>query len=127
MGPLWHLNGTTCNHCYMHDKSFLIPASRSDNRKYSFFQRSIKNWNALPPGVESAPSVEAFTASLTRLNKIIKLGDGGRGDGLYAHLIHGIIIISLIVVIIRQKQKQKHNLKRLRGRTIPIIPFYNHL
>ena len=110
----------------MHDKS-----SNSSNQKWLqeilIFPRTTRDWNTLPPGVESAPSVEALTTSLTKLNKIIKLGDGGRGGGLYAHLIHGIIIISLIVVIIRQKQKQKHNLKRLRGRTKPIIPFYNHL
>lgn len=52
----------------MHDKSFQIPSAASDYRKYSFFPRTIRDWNALPPGVVTAPSVEAFKASLTKLN-----------------------------------------------------------
>ena len=35
----------------MQDKSFQIPSAASDYRKYSFFPRTIRDWNALPPGV----------------------------------------------------------------------------
>ncbi|VDI45583.1 Hypothetical predicted protein [Mytilus galloprovincialis] len=52
----------------MHDRSFQIPAASNDYRKFSFFPRTIKDWNSLPPGVVSAPSVEAFKASVTKLN-----------------------------------------------------------
>jgi hypothetical protein len=52
----------------MHDKSFQISSAASDYRKYSFFQQTIRDWNALPPGVVTVPSVEAFKASLTKLN-----------------------------------------------------------
>ena len=52
----------------MHDKSFQIPSAASDYRKYSFFQRTIRDWNTLPPGVVTATSVEVFKASLTKLN-----------------------------------------------------------
>jgi hypothetical protein len=30
--------------------------------------RMIRDWNALPPGVVTVPSVKAFKASLTKLN-----------------------------------------------------------
>jgi hypothetical protein len=52
----------------MYDKSFQIQSAASDYRKYSFFPRTIRDWNALPPVVVTAPSVEAFKASLTKLN-----------------------------------------------------------
>ena len=52
----------------MNDKSFQIPLAASDYRKYSFFPRTIRDWNALPPGIVKTPSVEAFKASLTKLN-----------------------------------------------------------
>ncbi|XP_071170901.1 uncharacterized protein [Mytilus edulis] len=52
----------------MHNRSFQIPAASNDYRKFSFFPRTIKDWNSLPPGVVSAPSVEAFKASVTKLN-----------------------------------------------------------
>ncbi|VDI17481.1 Hypothetical predicted protein [Mytilus galloprovincialis] len=52
----------------MHDRSFQIPAASNDYRNFSFFPRTIKDWNSLPPGVVSAPSVEAFKASVTKLN-----------------------------------------------------------
>ena len=46
----------------IHDKSFQIPLAASDYRKYSFFPCTIRDWNALPPGVVTAPSVEAFSS-----------------------------------------------------------------
>jgi hypothetical protein len=52
----------------MHDNSFQIPSAASDYRKYSFFSRTIRVWYALPPGIVTTPSVEAFKASLTKLN-----------------------------------------------------------
>ena len=52
----------------MHDRSFQIPAASNYYRKFSFFPRTIKDWNSLPPGEVSAPSVEAFKASVTKLN-----------------------------------------------------------
>jgi hypothetical protein len=52
----------------MHDKSFQIPSAASDYRMYSFFPRTIRDLSALPPGIVTTPSVEAFKASLTKLN-----------------------------------------------------------
>ena len=65
-----------------HDKNFQIPSAASDYRKYSFFPRTIRDWNALPPhGVVTAPSVEAFKASLIKLNyNSYILGGGGGGS-----------------------------------------------
>jgi hypothetical protein len=51
----------------MHDNSFQIPSAASNYGKYSFFPRTIRNWNALPPGIVTTPSVEASKASLTNL------------------------------------------------------------
>ena len=51
----------------MHDKSYQLPSARSDYRKYSYFPRTIRDRNALPPGIVSAPSLEAFKASVTKL------------------------------------------------------------
>ena len=51
----------------MHDKSYQLPSARSDYRKYSYFPRTIRDLNALPPGIMSAPSLEAFNASVTKL------------------------------------------------------------
>ncbi|VDI38372.1 Hypothetical predicted protein [Mytilus galloprovincialis] len=54
----------------MHDRSFQIPAASNDYRKFSFFPRIIKDWNSLPPGVVSAPSVELNSNNM-----------GERGEG----------------------------------------------
>ena len=48
----------------MHERSFQIPSSTNDYRKYSFFPRTIRDWNALPPGVATIKSLEAFKASV---------------------------------------------------------------
>ena len=50
----------------MHTKSYQLPATGSDYRKHSFFPRTIRDWNALPPGIVSAPSLEVFKASVTK-------------------------------------------------------------
>ena len=50
----------------MPTKSYQLPATGSDYRKHSFFPRTIRDWNALPPGIVSAPSLEVFKASVTK-------------------------------------------------------------
>ena len=44
----------------MHNLSFQIPNTNSDYRKFSFFPRTIRDWNALPPDIVSAGSLEIF-------------------------------------------------------------------
>ncbi len=44
----------------MHSKSFQIPSSKSDYRKWSFFPRTIRDWNNLPPDIVLAGSLESF-------------------------------------------------------------------
>ena len=41
-------------------QSYPIPSNRTDYRKFSFFPRTIVEWNALPEAAVAAPSVEAF-------------------------------------------------------------------
>ena len=53
---------------HIHDKSYQIPATKQDYRKYSFFPRTIREWNSLPPGIVSCKSVEAFKSSLATDN-----------------------------------------------------------
>jgi hypothetical protein len=52
-----------------------LPDTISNYRKYLFYPRTIRDWNTLPPGVVTVPSVEAFKAEL---NSYIFLG-GGQG------------------------------------------------
>lgn len=49
-----------------HDKSYLLPSTNKDCRKYSFFPRTIRDWNSLPPETVSAPSLEVFKASVIK-------------------------------------------------------------
>ena len=44
----------------MHNLSFQIPNTNSDYRKFSFFPRTIRDWNALPLDIVSAGSLEIF-------------------------------------------------------------------
>ena len=53
---------------HMHDKSYQIPATKQDYRKYYFFPRTIQEWNSLPPGIVSCKSVEAFKSTLATNN-----------------------------------------------------------
>ena len=46
--------------------SFQIPPATSDYRKFSFFPRTIREWNALPPETKSAESLEAFKAQVSK-------------------------------------------------------------
>ena len=49
---------------YSSGSSFIIPHSGADYHKYSFFSRSVKDWNSLPTEVVSAPSIDAFKKRL---------------------------------------------------------------
>ena len=44
----------------MHNLSFQIPSTNSDYRKFSFFPRTIRDWNSLPPDIAAAWSLEIF-------------------------------------------------------------------
>jgi len=46
----------------MHQLSFQIPSSRSDYRRVSYFPRTIRDWNSLPPDIVSAKTLDAFKA-----------------------------------------------------------------
>jgi len=48
----------------MHPRSFQIPSSNTSHRLYSFFPRTIKDWNSLPPEIMSVGTVEAFKSRL---------------------------------------------------------------
>ena len=52
---------------HTHEHSFQIPPTGQDYRKYSFFPRTIVDWNCLPCDITAAPSLEAFKASLSAL------------------------------------------------------------
>ena len=54
----------------MHDKIYQIPVTKQDYRKYSFFPRTINEWNSLPQGSVSCKSVEAFKTSLANSNNL---------------------------------------------------------
>jgi hypothetical protein len=45
-------------------QSYLIPQSSTDYHLHSFFPKTVRDWNALPSDVVSAPILEAFKAHL---------------------------------------------------------------
>ena len=47
---------------HSHEKSYQIPSTKQDYRKFSFFPRTIQEWNSLPPGIESCKSIGEFKA-----------------------------------------------------------------
>lgn len=47
--------------------SFQIPRCTSSYRQQSFFPRTIKEWNSLPPDIVSVGTVDAFKAQLANL------------------------------------------------------------
>jgi hypothetical protein len=51
----------------MHPLSFQVPSSSSDNRKYSFFPRTIRDWNSLPTNTAAATTLVAFKAQVSQL------------------------------------------------------------
>ena len=50
-------------HC--HALGFRIPQSRTESHKYSYFPRTVREWNALPASIPKAESLEAFKEGLT--------------------------------------------------------------
>lgn len=50
----------------MHPKSFQIPSCNTDYRKWSFFPRTIREWNNLPPDLVQAGSPDAFKAQVAK-------------------------------------------------------------
>ena len=50
-----------------HSQSYTIPFSRTDYHKFSFFPRTVRDWNLLSEKVVSSPSVDSFTAQLKGL------------------------------------------------------------
>ena len=51
----------------MHGKSYQIPTATNDYRKGSFFPRTIREWNALPPDIVAAKTPEAFKAKVSKM------------------------------------------------------------
>lgn len=51
----------------MHPLSFQVPSSSSDYRKYSFFPRTIRDWNSLPTNTAAATTLVAFKAQVSQL------------------------------------------------------------
>ena len=51
----------------MHQLSFQILSSRSDYRKYSYFPRTIRDWNFLHPDIVSIKTLDAFKAQVSGL------------------------------------------------------------
>ena len=50
-----------------HDRQFQRNTCKKDVRNYSFFPRTIRDWNALPQDTVSAPSADAFHQRVLRL------------------------------------------------------------
>ncbi len=50
-------------------QGYVIPQSFTDHHKYSFFQRTVTNWNGLTDSIVSAPSLAAFKTRLLRTSK----------------------------------------------------------
>jgi hypothetical protein len=61
----------------MHPLSFQVPSSSSDYRKYSFFPRTIRDWNSLPTNTAAATILVAFKAQVRERPFNLQ----GRGDG----------------------------------------------
>ena len=51
---------------HLNNNAFTIPYSATTYRQLSFFPRTIKEWNSLPPDITSAGSVECFKAQLAK-------------------------------------------------------------
>jgi hypothetical protein len=47
-----------------HPRRFVRVGSTGDQRKHSFFVRTIKDWNDLPPDILGIDDYEAFKTSL---------------------------------------------------------------
>ena len=47
-----------------HSNSFMIPTATKNYRKESFFPRTIREWNSIPPDLLSSDTPEAFKTAL---------------------------------------------------------------
>ena len=48
-----------------HDFKFLVPRAKKDIFKFSFFPRTIGEWNSLPKDIVNAASLDSFESMLT--------------------------------------------------------------
>lgn len=53
---------------HSHSRAFQTITCRTDKRKMSFFPRTVRDWNALPPDIPDLGTLEAFKASVSILN-----------------------------------------------------------
>ena len=67
MDELEHTSRCT-RHCG--PNAFIILQSRVDAYKFSFFPRTVSDWNSLPSSARSTPSVNSFKTALHRLSGI---------------------------------------------------------
>ena len=51
----------------VHNRSFQIESSCIDSRKMSFFPRTVRDWNTLPPDIVELDTPEAFKARIVSL------------------------------------------------------------
>ena len=63
-----HLNKPTRQSRTAQPYSYTVPYASTTHRQQSFFPRTIRDWNKLPPDIMSAGSVDAFKAQLTTLS-----------------------------------------------------------
>jgi hypothetical protein len=57
-------NRPTRSNRHTHDRAYQIQHCRIDAGKMSFFPRTVRDWNALPPDITSLDTLEAFKASI---------------------------------------------------------------
>ena len=50
---------------YKHSRAYQPISSRIDRRKMSFFPRTVRDWNALPPKIAELETLEAFKAEVS--------------------------------------------------------------
>ena len=51
-----------------HSRSYQIQSCRIDTRKMSFFPRTVRDWNSLPPDIVEQDTPEAFKARIVSLD-----------------------------------------------------------
>lgn len=51
----------------MHPQSFQVPSCRTQTHKYTFFPRTIVDWNSLPPAVATSKTFSSFKLSLSKM------------------------------------------------------------
>ena len=59
-------NKTTRTSRHSHDQTYKVPYCRTLYRQKSYFPRTTKEWNSLPPDIVSAATVESFRARLSK-------------------------------------------------------------